>query len=139
MQSAPVWVRSLYSEMNVTLTFLKTVTLGDKPEIQLAASSLYRIFVNGALIGYGPARAAHGFSRIHRYSLGKWAGGTVVVAVGVGFAPVGSMLGSELAKLSYRWILVPLGMLIGYFIVKAEPAEALRGLFDRSVKGEFDV
>ena len=42
--------------------------------------------------------------------------------VNVGFAPVGSMLGSELAKLSYSWILIPLGMLIGYFIVKAEPA-----------------
>lgn len=42
--------------------------------------------------------------------------------VNVGFAPVGSMLGSELAALSYHWILIPIGMLIGYYIVKAEPA-----------------
>lgn len=42
--------------------------------------------------------------------------------VNVGFAPLGSFLGSELASLSYRWILVPLGALMGYFIVKAEPA-----------------
>ncbi|MBE6689509.1 MAG: DUF1538 domain-containing protein [Ruminococcaceae bacterium] len=42
--------------------------------------------------------------------------------VNVGFAPVGSLLGSELAKGGQKWILVPIGMLIGYFIVKAEPA-----------------
>ncbi len=42
--------------------------------------------------------------------------------VNVGFAPVGSAMGSALADLSYNWILVPIGMLIGYYIVKAEPA-----------------
>ena len=42
--------------------------------------------------------------------------------VNVGFAPVGSFLGNELASLDYNWVIVPIGMLIGYFIVKAEPA-----------------
>lgn len=42
--------------------------------------------------------------------------------VNLGFAPVGSFLGEELASLDYNWILIPIGMLIGYFIVKAEPA-----------------
>lgn len=42
--------------------------------------------------------------------------------VNIGFAPVGAFLGEELASLPYRWILIPLGALIGYFIVKAEPA-----------------
>ena len=42
--------------------------------------------------------------------------------VNIGFAPVGTFLGKELAALSYKWILVPIGMLIGYYIVKAEPA-----------------
>ena len=40
----------------------------------------------------------------------------------VGFAPVGAYLGRELAGLPFRWILVPIGALIGYYIVKAEPA-----------------
>lgn len=40
----------------------------------------------------------------------------------VGFAPVGAYLGKELAAVSFRWILVPIGALIGYYIVKAEPA-----------------
>lgn len=43
--------------------------------------------------------------------------------VNVGFAPVGSLLGSSLAQGTYqKWLLIPIGMLIGYFIVKAEPA-----------------
>ena len=40
----------------------------------------------------------------------------------VGFAPVGAYLGKELAGVPFRWILVPIGSLIGYYIVKAEPA-----------------
>lgn len=42
--------------------------------------------------------------------------------VNVGFSPVGAALGQALAASAWRWLLVPLGMLIGYFIVKAEPA-----------------
>ena len=42
--------------------------------------------------------------------------------VNVGFAPVGSLLGSQLAGGRLKWLLIPIGMLIGYFIVKAEPA-----------------
>ncbi len=42
--------------------------------------------------------------------------------VNVGFAPVGSFLGKEIGAAGWRWLLVPLGMVIGYYIVKAEPA-----------------
>ncbi|RKJ40709.1 DUF1538 domain-containing protein [Acutalibacter sp. 1XD8-33] len=42
--------------------------------------------------------------------------------VNVGFAPVGTQLGSQLAAGHGKWLLVPIGVLIGYFIVKAEPA-----------------
>ena len=40
----------------------------------------------------------------------------------IGFMPAGNYLGQVLAGQSFRWLLVPIGMLIGYFIVKAEPA-----------------
>lgn len=40
----------------------------------------------------------------------------------IGFAPVGAYLGKELAGVPFCWILVPIGALIGYYIVKAEPA-----------------
>lgn len=45
-----------------------------------------------------------------------------LTGVSIGFAPVGSLLGSELATSPFKWLLIPIGMLIGYFIVKAEPA-----------------
>ncbi len=40
----------------------------------------------------------------------------------VGFMPVGSYIGEALGALDYNWIVIPLGMVIGYFIVQAEPA-----------------
>lgn len=40
----------------------------------------------------------------------------------VGFIPAGNYLGQVIAALRYPWIIVPIGMVIGYFIVKAEPA-----------------
>jgi len=42
--------------------------------------------------------------------------------VNVGFAPVGSLIGTRIAQSAVKWVLIPVGMLIGYFIVKAEPA-----------------
>lgn len=45
-----------------------------------------------------------------------------LTGVNVGFAPVGSMLGSGLAESQFKWLLVPIGIVIGYYIVKAEPA-----------------
>lgn len=40
----------------------------------------------------------------------------------VGFMPAGSYLGTVIAQMDHRWIIIPIGMLMGYFIVKAEPA-----------------
>lgn len=45
-----------------------------------------------------------------------------LTGVNVGFMPVGTELGRTLASLPYRWCIVPIGMVIGYFIVMAEPA-----------------
>ena len=45
-----------------------------------------------------------------------------LTGVNVGFMPAGNYIGKQLAELPYNWVLVPLGMLIGYYIVKAEPA-----------------
>jgi hypothetical protein len=45
-----------------------------------------------------------------------------LTGVNVGFIPVGHLLGSQIAASSYKWALAPLGMIIGYYIVVAEPA-----------------
>ncbi len=45
-----------------------------------------------------------------------------LTAVNVGFLPAGSYIGGALAALSYNWIIIPVGIIIGFFIVAAEPA-----------------
>ena len=45
-----------------------------------------------------------------------------LTGVNVGFAPVGSLLGSGLGEGVFKWLLIPIGIVIGYYIVKAEPA-----------------
>ena len=45
-----------------------------------------------------------------------------LTGVNVGFMPVGNILGQKLGSMGANWIVVPLGMVLGYFIVAAEPA-----------------
>lgn len=40
----------------------------------------------------------------------------------IGFMPAGNYLGQVITGLPWRFILIPVGMLMGFFIVKAEPA-----------------
>lgn len=71
------------------------------------------------------------FHRFHRMQLQKIGVGFVYTFIGltlfltgvnVGFMPAGYFLGGQLAGGGHKWILLPLGMLIGYFLVTAEPA-----------------
>ena len=69
--------------------------------------------------------------RFKKRQMGRAAVGIIYTLIGlvlfltgveVGFIPVGKLLGSELATSAYPWLLVPIGCLVGYFIVAAEPA-----------------
>jgi hypothetical protein len=69
--------------------------------------------------------------RFHRHQLGRILIGFVYTFIGlvvfltgvdVGFIPVGSLFGSELGASPIKWALIPISMIIGYFIVAAEPA-----------------
>ena len=71
------------------------------------------------------------FKRFHKIQLQKIGIGFLYTFVGlalfltgvnVGFMPAGHYLGQQLALSGKSWILIPLGMLIGYFLVTAEPA-----------------
>jgi hypothetical protein len=69
--------------------------------------------------------------RYKRHQLGRIAVGFFYTIIGlvlfltgvnVGFFPVGELLGTQIAASPFKWILIPLGALVGYFIVAAEPA-----------------
>lgn len=83
-----IWAKGLLDERNITLTFQYTLTPQEDTKLTLAASNLYRLFVDGRLVGYGPARAAHGYSRLDEYALAPWAGQNVTIAMDVHSANV---------------------------------------------------
>lgn len=45
-----------------------------------------------------------------------------LTGVNVGFMPAGNYLGQIIAGLEKSWVLIPIAMVMGFFIVKAEPA-----------------
>ena len=70
----------------------------------------------------------HAFNKAQIIRMGV---GIVYVLVGlavfltganVGFLPTGTTIGQSLASIGGGWLLVPISMLLGYFIVKAEPS-----------------
>ncbi|MDR0425142.1 MAG: DUF1538 domain-containing protein [Clostridiales Family XIII bacterium] len=45
-----------------------------------------------------------------------------LTGVNIGFSPAGSFIGEYIGSISYSWVLIPIGLILGYFIVAAEPA-----------------
>ena len=78
-----VWGKGLLQKKNIQLVFQYRLTPETSDRLELAVSNLYRFFVAGKLVGYGPARAAHGYSRLDTYDLSPWAGQEVTLTVEV--------------------------------------------------------
>lgn len=90
-------------------------------EVLIALAPILALFVLFQLV----------FRRFHRHQLLRITTGLIYSYVGlvlfltgvnVGFMPAGEIIGKAIALSEYPWLLIPLGALIGYFIVKAEPA-----------------
>ncbi|WP_243421245.1 DUF1538 domain-containing protein [Pseudoflavonifractor phocaeensis] len=45
-----------------------------------------------------------------------------LTGVNVGFMPAGQLIGATVASGGQPWLLIPIGMVMGYFVVAAEPA-----------------
>ena len=48
--------------------------------------------------------------------------------VQIGFMPAGTLIGEALASLSYNWILIPIGLVLGFVVTIAEPAVRVLGV-----------
>lgn len=85
-KAVPVWAEGQATEMNLTLGF-RGVFQGKRNRnftLRIAASTLYRVSLNGEFLGYGPARAAHGYFRVDEYDLSKKIkNGTNILAIEV--------------------------------------------------------
>ncbi len=71
------------------------------------------------------------FRRFHKHQLPRVIAGLCytylglvlfLTGVNVGFMPAGQFIGASIAGSKHNWLLIPIGMVLGYFIVKAEPA-----------------
>jgi len=80
----PVWPTGRETERNLLVGFRAVVTApaAEPAVLRLTGATLYRVFLNGAFVGHGPARAGHGFYRVDEWSLALRVG-TNVVAIEV--------------------------------------------------------
>ncbi len=90
-------------------------------EVLIAFVPLIAVFVIFQLIS----------RRFHRHQILRISVGFVYTYIGlvlfltganVGFMPAGKLIGEEIAKSEFKYLLIPIGMLMGYFVVSAEPA-----------------
>ena len=69
--AVPVWPEGRERRMNDFVEFRAFFDLpeGARPVLRITGASVYRIRLNGAFAGYGPARAAPGFFRVDEWPL----------------------------------------------------------------------
>lgn len=69
--------------------------------------------------------------RFHKHQIAKISVGLIYTYLGmvmfltganVGFMPAGRLIGAAIAGGEHKYLLIPIGMLMGYFVVSAEPA-----------------
>ncbi|MFV0589989.1 MAG: hypothetical protein ACK5M7_01275 [Draconibacterium sp.] len=85
-KALPVWAKDRETEMNLNLGFhgVFQAEKGQDIKLKITGSTLYRVFLNGEYLGYGPARTAQGFFRVDEYELNdRLKSGTNVLAVEV--------------------------------------------------------
>ena len=71
VRARPVWAEGRETEKNLTLSFREVIETGRAREaiVRIAASTDYRLRVNGEFVGHGPCVAAHDFYRVDCYDL----------------------------------------------------------------------
>lgn len=70
-QARPVWIAGEEQALNLFVGFRVSVAAkpGDSVRVCCAASTAYRLFLNGEFIGAGPARGPHGFYRVDEWEV----------------------------------------------------------------------
>jgi alpha-L-rhamnosidase len=67
----PIWPAGRETEKNLFVGFRAIFDHPQQsPTLRIAASSLYRVYLNGQFVGHGPARGPHGYYRVDEWPLG---------------------------------------------------------------------
>lgn len=70
-KAMPIWASGREKEKNCELAF-RTIIAPGAVILRLAASTIYRVFVNAEFVAAGPARTSHGFYCVDELDLSKW-------------------------------------------------------------------
>ena len=68
-KAVPVWLEHEERELNSICAFCVRFKKLSDAVLAVTGSSCYKIYLNGEFLGFGPARAAHGFFRVDRIPL----------------------------------------------------------------------
>lgn len=69
LSAKPVWAKGYSETKNVTCVFGAEFLRAEHAVLKITACNFYRVSLNGNFVGYGPARAAHGYFRVDEYVL----------------------------------------------------------------------
>jgi alpha-L-rhamnosidase len=75
----PIWPEAMERQLNIFTGFRAEFKVADDPMqmpeskvvLRIAASSFYRVYLNGHFVARGPARGPHGFYRVDEWELEK--------------------------------------------------------------------
>ena len=70
-KAIPVWIEGHSCELNSICLFSAEFDAAEGAELVITANSFYKAYLNGEFVAFGPARAAHGYCRVDRFSLAK--------------------------------------------------------------------
>ena len=71
-KALPVWPAGRSLEMNVTARFTAVIDGGHDTRLRMTGSTVYRLFVNGNIAAYGPARGPKFFHRVDELNLNPY-------------------------------------------------------------------
>ncbi len=71
IKAKPIWIEGMEKEMNFQAGFKAKLTKEPEKSYQLkiTVAYIYRLFINGEFVCYGPARAPHGYARVDRIDI----------------------------------------------------------------------
>ena len=85
VQAKPVWLCGMQKEMNCTVIFKAFVEyFSGTAKLRVTGYTNYKVYVNNNFVGFGPARAGHGYYRVDELYINEFIKqGTNVIAIEV--------------------------------------------------------
>lgn len=63
-KAKPIWLQGLEKEMNIQALFTAAFVGTEKALLKITGATAFRVYINGTLFHYGPARTAAGYARV---------------------------------------------------------------------------